>query len=439
MKYANNDRVSYSVKRYKSLIALMFPFVLVGAVGFMGGVACSLLFRGPTKENETVKEAKERLEREERQAAEDKENERRAKELEEAQKKLQDMETERKQRETDIQAVERKVKDEEESRRQKEEDERIAREKNEEERRELERRIQELQRKDEEHKETLEKRKKEQEAYLAAERAYGPLRWPTREEFQETLRRTQYDISRFHFAIVGRAGCGKSSLINAFRNLRNRGKGAAPTGTTETTLEIGRYPDPGTEPPRQWMVWFDVPGAGTQRIPYQDYFLKQGLYVFDLIVLAIGDRFEEIDVRIIEDCARFGVPVFIVQSKADMHILNMMQEYEDCERITDNPELYCKCVNTFMQETQDTVSDGLARQNLPDQGVYIVSRDVLRRTYHSALQRHTSPDWSKPDPVVLHERLLVNDLLAAAAARRCERNLGSMAQVCRTTLATAHR
>ncbi|RPB07901.1 hypothetical protein P167DRAFT_491692, partial [Morchella conica CCBAS932] len=227
-------------------------------------------------------------------------------------------------------------------------------------------------------------KKKQQEAGSAV---FGPLLWPTRAEFQDAMQRTQYDRNNFHFAIVGRAGSGKSSLINAFRNLRNKDPGAAKAGTTETTLEIGRYPDPGTAPPRQWMVWYDVPGAGTQRIPHHDYFVRQGLFVFDLVVLAIGDRFEEIDVRIIEDCARFQIPTFIVRSKADMHILNSMKEYGGYVRVEDNPALYAKCRDDFILETQRTVSEGLARQKLPDQEVYIVSRDVLQRTYNGALQR----------------------------------------------------
>lgn len=165
---------------------------------------------------------------------------------------------------------------------------------------------------EEEHYEAIATRKREEEeADRAAERDFGPRGWPTREEFQRAMRSAQYDRSHFHFAIVGKAGCGKSSPINAFRNLRSKDHGATQAGTRETTLRIGRYPDPGTNPPREWIVWFDVPGARTQLISDEDYFLKQGLYVFDLITLAIGDRFEKVDGQILEHCARFKVPTFL--------------------------------------------------------------------------------------------------------------------------------
>lgn len=315
-----------------------------------------------------------------------------------------------------------------EENRRKEEDAKIALRKLEKESLELTRRLRQLE-KEKEQKEAKERREKEQQEAGGGGgggAVFGsPLRWPTRDEFQDALRRTQYDRNKFHFAIVGRAGSGKSSLINAFRNLFNRDPGAAKAGTTETTLEIGRYPDPGTEQPRQRMVWYDVPGAGTQRIPHQDYFVRQGLFVFDLVVLAIGDRFEEIDVRIIEDCARFQIPTFIVRSKADMHILNSMKEYGNVRGIEDNPALYAKCRDDFIQETQRTVSEGLQRQNLPDQEVYIVSRDVLQRTYNGTLERLRLPDQAQPiDAEAIHEWRLSKKLLAAAAGRRCEADIG---------------
>lgn len=168
------------------------------------------------------------------------------------------------------------------------------------------------------------------------------------------------------------------------------------------------------------MVWFDVPGAGTHRISHYDYFIKQGLYVFDLIILAIGERFEQIDARILENCARFKIPSFIVRSKADMHILNSMKEYGDYERIDDNLECYRACRETFIQETYQTVAEELTRQGLPAQPVYIVSRDVLQRTYNTSLQNPNPPAiWTKPEKNLIHEGSLVKDLLTAAAKSCC--------------------
>ncbi|KAG1760712.1 hypothetical protein EDD22DRAFT_954706 [Suillus occidentalis] len=106
--------------------------------------------------------------------------------------------------------------------------------------------------------------------------------------------------------VVGVAGGGKSSLIDAFRGLRNKDIGSAQTGFTETTLAMARYANPSAEYP---YVWYDIPGAGTLKIPDWQYFNARGLYVFDCITVM-----------------RFKIPTYIVRSKADQHIRNTMKD-----------------------------------------------------------------------------------------------------------------
>ena len=112
-----------------------------------------------------------------------------------------------------------------------------------------------------------------------------PEVWPTEEEFNLAQARIEYNPEKLHVAICGGSGAGKSSLINAFRGLANHDARAAPTGAVETTMTITRYPDARSESPHSHFVWFDAPGAGTLNIPGWQYFNKQGLFIFDVIVL----------------------------------------------------------------------------------------------------------------------------------------------------------
>ena len=112
-----------------------------------------------------------------------------------------------------------------------------------------------------------------------------PEVWPTEEEFDVAQARIEYNPKKIHLAICGSSGAGKSSLINAFRGFANHDEGAAPAGVVETTTTINRYPDARAEFPHSHFVWFDVPGAGTLNIPGWQYFNKQGLFIFDVIVL----------------------------------------------------------------------------------------------------------------------------------------------------------
>lgn len=133
------------------------------------------------------------------------------------------------------------------------------------------------------------------------EKGLQPIKWPTENELESAKERFQYQDGYFHLAITGMAGSGKSSLINAFRGMRNDDLYAAKTGVVETTSKVGRYPDPTTQPPMSWTVWYDFPGAGTLKVPDWQYFNDQGLFIFDLIILVVDIRFTKIDLAILEN------------------------------------------------------------------------------------------------------------------------------------------
>jgi Interferon-inducible GTPase (IIGP) len=138
---------------------------------------------------------------------------------------------------------------------------------------------------DEARKREEEVQKDLQQAKFYLEKGIQPEVWPTKEEFQLAKNRIQYDPEKLHFAVCGSSGSGKSSLVNAFRGLKNSSSHAARTGVVETTMAITRYPDPHKELPFKRFVWFDCPGAGTLEVPGWQYFNQQGLFIFDIIVL----------------------------------------------------------------------------------------------------------------------------------------------------------
>ncbi|KAI5984952.1 interferon-inducible GTPase-domain-containing protein [Pisolithus albus] len=205
-----------------------------------------------------------------------------------------------------------------------------------------------------------------------------PVVTPSLDELGKAKKRIQYKEGVFHFAVAGVAGSGKSSLINAFRGLRNRDAGAAATGVTETTLTMARYPDSNPQHP---FVWFDIPGAGTLKIPDWQYFNAQGLYVFDCIIVLFDNRFTMTDIAILSNAKRFKVPTYIVRSKADQHIRNLMRDmgYDSDEDDEDDPgrraRLLTAARKKYIEETRKSVKTNLENAGLPDQRVYIVSND----------------------------------------------------------------
>ncbi|KAI6040380.1 interferon-inducible GTPase-domain-containing protein [Pisolithus marmoratus] len=203
-----------------------------------------------------------------------------------------------------------------------------------------------------------------------------PVVVPTPEEIRLARERVRYDDAVSHIAIAGIAGSGKSSLINALRGLNNNDRNAAPTGVNETTLEISRYVD--AHNPQ--LAWYDIPGSGTARTPDWQYFHSQGLYVFDCILVLINDRFTTTDLAILTNCHHFRIPTFIVRSKSDQHISNLMMDmgYDPDEEDTDRQAQFRKVArNQYISGTRQNVENNLAEANLPDQRVYIVSKRTL--------------------------------------------------------------
>ncbi|KAL4076413.1 P-loop containing nucleoside triphosphate hydrolase protein [Scleroderma citrinum] len=251
-----------------------------------------------------------------------------------------------------------------------------------------------------------------EEAERQWKKGIQPVVTPTLEQLAETKRRIQYKEGMFHFAIAGIAGSGKSSLINALRGLRNiqRDGGAAATGVTETTLTVGRYPDLNPQHP---FVWYDIPGAGTQKITDWQYFNDQGLYVFDCILVLFDNRFTITDIAILTNARRFNIPTYIVRSKADQHIRNLMRDmgYDSDEEDEDDPgrrtRLYKAARKQYIEATRKNVQANLEDANLPDQRVYIVSNDTMLNIVKG-----------KGPKKAIDELVLLTDLFTQAHARR---------------------
>jgi GTP-binding protein EngB required for normal cell division len=270
---------------------------------------------------------------------------------------------------------------------------------------------------------------KAREANSALQQGIRPIVMPSQAQVQAAMERVQYDPEKLHFAVCGTSGSGKSSLINAFRGLGLRGAGAAAVGVTETTSKITRYPDPRSEVPYSRFVWYDIPGAGTTAVSDWQYFNDQGLFVFDFIIMVYDVRFTKIDVGIMENCYRFNIPVFIVRSKADQHIDNMMkvEEIDSTPGDADYEDIYQETKSRYVEATKadfDNHMEKLAealevdardRQMILHQRVYVVSSANVRGLLQSGAKKGTGVNKRLR---IIDEVLLVEDMLRTAARRR---------------------
>ncbi|KAJ7782249.1 interferon-inducible GTPase-domain-containing protein [Mycena maculata] len=240
-----------------------------------------------------------------------------------------------------------------------------------------------------------------------------PVIMPSTADLEDAKRRIGYRDGLYHFAVAGVAGSGKSSLINALRGLRNRDAGAAATGITETTLRVARFPD---SDPKNPFVWYDIPGAGTLQVRDWQYFNNQGLYVFDALVVLVDNRFTMTDVAILRNARLFGIPCYIVRSKADSHVRNLMREmgYESDDEEQDarsRAALEHVAREHFVSATRKNVQEILRGADLPEQRVYIVSN----LTMLSATKGNVTSKIAKR---IIDEFDFLQDLLGDAYKRR---------------------
>ena len=248
-------------------------------------------------------------------------------------------------------------------------------------------------------------REAKEEAERNLREGIRPIIVPTQAQHEATKRRLGYRQGFFHFAVAGISGSGKSSLINAFRGLRNRDAGAAPVGVVETTSQVARYPDPSTDMP---YVWYDVPGAGTLSIPDWQYFTDQGLYIFNCIIVIIDSRFTATDIAILRNCVRFQIPSFIVRSKSRQHVANVANDMggvddDDDDDDGDKDARIEKARARYIQDTRDNIAQNLEDAGLLAQKVYLVDKDILVK----AVRGRSSAD-------AIDEDILLKDMFAMA-------------------------
>ncbi|KAF3057636.1 Interferon-inducible GTPase 1 [Trichoderma lentiforme] len=143
------------------------------------------------------------------------------------------------------------------------------------------------------------------------------------EDIEAAKRDINYDPNpnTANIAVAGNVNAGKSSLLNAIRNLTNNSPDWAPTGGSEVTRQRQRYPDPAHN-----CVWYDLPGAGTQSVTAFGYYYNQKLFAYDKIVLVHETTLTESDIRLLQVCEHFKQHCIVVRTKSDMHIFNYMQE-----------------------------------------------------------------------------------------------------------------
>ncbi|KAL8219620.1 UNVERIFIED_CONTAM: hypothetical protein K2H54_029135 [Gekko kuhli] len=117
---------------------------------------------------------------------------------------------------------------------------------------------------------------------------------------------------RLDVAVIGEAGCGKSSLVNALRGVATGESGAAPTGVTGTTRKATVYPLPLVP----YLYLWDLPGVGVTEEDVRHLDLSR----YDFFLLVASERYKHAHSCLARAIAAAGKEAFFVRSKIDVDL-----------------------------------------------------------------------------------------------------------------------
>jgi predicted GTPase len=120
-------------------------------------------------------------------------------------------------------------------------------------------------------------------------------------------RMARFDETEVKCGLIGPAGSGKSSLINAIF-----GEKVAAVGVVETTAAAQEF-----RHGAKGLILVDLPGVGTANWPRASYIERLGLLAYDCFLLVTAERFTENDLFLYRELSARGKPCFVLRNKFD--------------------------------------------------------------------------------------------------------------------------
>ncbi|XP_048357643.1 uncharacterized protein LOC125435487 [Sphaerodactylus townsendi] len=221
--------------------------------------------------------------------------------------------------------------------------------------------------------------------------------------------------TKLNIAVTGASGTGKSSFVNALRNMTDHEDGAAKTGSVETTMNTDGYPHPLFPNVTLW----DLPGVGTKKFQPKNYLETVNFSKYDFFIIVSSERFTVNDAMLAEEIQKREKKFYYVRSKMDVSIAaEAMNPNFDRDQTIEAIRTYC-CEN-------------LKKEGETPPRVFLVSRrdlslydfPLLQEAFENDLddlKRHafisSLPVFSKK--IIKKKKAAMEDLIWKVATKSC--------------------
>lgn len=223
----------------------------------------------------------------------------------------------------------------------------------------------------------------------------------------DQLKKFKKDLEAFHSTkvkcgIIGRSGTGKSSLINAIV-----GEEVAKVGEVETTMNIGKAYE------HKGLLFYDLPGAGTNNFPKETYIKNLKISDLDCVILVTSDRFYEDDLFLIKEVLKLNISVFTVRTKIDFSIERA--EKRGIEKSTTLVEIYNDLRNNL--DGVNTYGIYLTSADYPlDFDLDKLLNDIAKNLNKIKQERFIADVTSTSKKMITEKRVVADKLVSRYAA-----------------------